>query len=119
MENLEALKMISQMDGRCYKNGTRANVHLFKLGFENCDPITTGLTRRPVLRFQGMKHRKLRGGGKAVSVNSNKMRYFTPEELPSIGDACFGTFTKGRDLRVSEYVNVAVIEGFNDPWMGW
>ena len=125
MDKIAALKLISNLDGLCYKNGTRANVHMYKLGFEKCDVSTTGLTRKPVLRFQGMKHRKLCVGGKAVRVAGNKMRYFTPEELPSacnfisnnLGDTWNRGFTKGGTLRVGTYVDIAVIEGFNDPWL--
>ena len=116
MDKLQALEMISILDNLCYKNGTRANVHVYKLGFEKCDVSTTGLTRKPVLRFQGMKHRKLCVGGKAVRVDGNKMRYFTPEELPSVGNGYWG-FDHGRSLRVNEYIDIAVIEGFNDPWL--
>ena len=125
MDKLSTLKMLAQLNDMGYKNRTRANVHVFYMGFEKCDPSeNNGLTRRPVLRFREMKHRKLTGPGKAVRVDGQVMRYFLPEELPGL---CFTHVVCGKTLthphfrnkygagkRISDYVNVAVIEDIDN-----
>ena len=119
MDKLSTLKMLAQLNDMGYKNRTRANVHVFYMGFEKCDPSeNNGLTRRPVLRFREMKHRKLTGPGKAVRVGGQVMRYFLPEELPGLcwGNERYRDFLSkfGGGKRVSDYVNVAIIEGIDN-----